>query len=93
MPIYTGKSKDGWDMHEAQGMYMSPDGKHWGSEPFTYEQAQHDRANKVIEGKYEAIRQYLKRYDISIYQAYDEVLEKKSKLSCKLRNFVLNLLK
>ena len=34
MPFYTGSSADGSDMHEAQGMYVSPCGKYWSNMPF-----------------------------------------------------------
>jgi len=35
MPIYRGKSADGSDMEEMEGMYVSPNGKFWGSNPIS----------------------------------------------------------
>jgi len=35
MPIYYGKSKDGSDMKEFEGMYTSPNGKYWGNKPIS----------------------------------------------------------
>ena len=35
MPFYTGKSADGSDMREVQGMYTSPNGHYWGSQPIS----------------------------------------------------------
>jgi hypothetical protein len=35
MPIYTGKSADGSDMREFQGMYLSSCGNFFSSHPFT----------------------------------------------------------
>jgi len=34
MPFYTGKTADGSDMEEFKGMYVSPCGKFWSSQPF-----------------------------------------------------------
>ena len=34
MPFYTGKTADGSDMEEVQGMYVSPDGKEWSNHPY-----------------------------------------------------------
>ena len=38
MPIYYGKSRDGSDAKEFEGMYTSPNGKYWGTEPISLEQ-------------------------------------------------------
>ena len=35
MPLYTGKSADGSDMQEFQGIYLSSCGNFFGSHPFT----------------------------------------------------------
>jgi hypothetical protein len=37
MPFYTGKSADGSDMREVQGMHTSPNDIYWGSEPISLE--------------------------------------------------------
>ena len=34
MTFYYGKSADGSDMKEFEGMYVSPCGKYWSTEPF-----------------------------------------------------------
>lgn len=33
--FYMGSSADGSDIQEVPGMYVSPNGKYWGSEPIT----------------------------------------------------------
>lgn len=41
MPIYTGKSADGSDMHEALGVFINPNNPdEWSSEPYNKEQRQ-----------------------------------------------------
>lgn len=34
MPIYYGRSADGSDAQEFEGMHVSPCGKYWGNMPF-----------------------------------------------------------
>lgn len=50
MPIYYGKSRDGSDMKEFEGMHVSPNGKYWGSEPISEEEEK--RIEKEMEGSF-----------------------------------------
>jgi len=45
MALYTGKSSDGSDMQEFQGMYLSSCGNFFGSHPFTKQEEKSMRKN------------------------------------------------
>ncbi len=58
MPFFTGRTKDGSDMKEVQGMYISEDGKSWSNQPYpiTREMTRHLRyANLTLKEAHEAI--------------------------------------
>lgn len=63
MPIFTGKTADGSDMHEVQGMYVSPCGKYWSSEPYAADLARmiedHEEQQKQIKNKDMGIKGHL----------------------------------
>ena len=44
MPFYTGKSADGSDIKELKGVYESPCGNYWSSQPITRDQKAYDKA-------------------------------------------------
>ena len=84
MPFYTGKSADGSDIREVQGMYVSPDGKEWGSKPYTEEQRADERYYKTREEVYDHIN--AKR---TLREEYHLILAKQSKLCRRCRDWVV----
>ena len=79
--ILTGKSADGSDAYPAMGVFVSPDGEEWSSEPYTKE-------DKMWQYLYPE----LSRLRHSLRMEYDLVLEKKSTLSRRLRDYVIHLM-
>lgn len=80
--IYTGKSEDGSDAYPVMGVFTSPDGKEWSSEPYTKE-------DKMYQELYLHLSKNL-RY---IEEEYELILNKQSNLSARLRNYVKHLMK
>ena len=80
--IFTGKSADGSDMEEVEGVYMHPDGKQWSSEPWiiTKEDRMYWEIRDHIDGKR------------SLQDEYDLVKAKKSTLSRALRDFLVKFM-
>jgi hypothetical protein len=80
--IYTGKSEDGSDMREAEGVYVHPDGKQWSSQPWiiTKEDRMYWEIRNHIDGKR------------SLQDEYDLVKAKKSTLSRTLRDFLVKFM-
>lgn len=74
MPIYTGKTADGSDMKEAEGVYVSEDGSYWSNMPITKE---HRRQAKE-QRDYDAIFQICSDRHLSMKDLYQLVLDKKS---------------
>lgn len=81
MTIYTGKSEDGTDMYEAEGLYLSPDGNQWSNQPYTIE-----------DKMWKELYPYLAKNLRSLKDEYELVLNKQSKLSSRLRNYVKHLM-
>lgn len=79
--IYTGKSADGSDMYPAMGVFVSPDGEQWSSEPYTKE-------DKMWQELYPELRKRLN----SLGMEYELVLAKKSTLSRRHRDYVVHLM-
>jgi hypothetical protein len=79
--IFTGKSADGSDMYPAMGMFVSPDGKQWSNQPYTKE----DRMWKAI------YPELAKRLN-SLKDEYELILNKKSTLSRRHRDYVIHLM-
>lgn len=79
--IYTGKSADGSDAYPAQGMFVSPDGSQWSNQPYTKE-------DKMWQELYPHLAKNLR----SLKDEYELILQKKSTLSSRLRNYVKHLM-
>lgn len=79
--IFTGKSADGSDAYPAEGLYLSPDGEQWSSEPYTKE-------DKMWHDLYPE----LSKLRHSLRMEYNLVLEKKSTLSRRHRDYVVHLM-
>ena len=80
--IFTGKSADGSDMREVEGVYVHPDGKQWSSQPWiiTKEDKMYWEIRDHIDGKR------------SLQDEYDLVKAKKSTLSRALRDFLVKFM-
>ncbi len=79
--IFTGRSADGSDMFPAKGVYLSPDGEQWSNMPYTKE----DRM-------YEEVYDYLASNLRSMRMEYNLIKEKKSKLSRRLRDYIVSVI-
>jgi hypothetical protein len=79
--IFTGKSDDGSDMYPIKGAYVSPDGKEWSNMPYTKE-----------DKMWEELYPYLAKNLISLKDEYELVINKQSKLSRRLRDYVKHLM-
>ena len=80
--IFTGKSADGSDAKEAEGMYVHPDGEQWSNQPWiiTKEDKMYWEIRDHIDGKR------------SLQDEYDLVKAKKSTLSRALRDFLVKFM-
>lgn len=92
MAFFTGRSEDGSDAIQS-GVYLSPDGKNWSSAPYTAEQ----KAHKKDEDLYWSIIEHLKKkynenkgFQEKLLAEYNLVVEKKSDLNRKQRNWLIN---
>ena len=84
----TGKSADGSDARPVYGMFVSPDGENWGSEPFTKEQ-------EIDEKRFNKFWDIMNFHnnELEIEEIGEIIRNKKSKLCKKDREFVLTYLK
>lgn len=82
MPIYSGKTADGSDMEEIEGMYINPDNPdEWSSVPYPSQAKQIRIKNEVLE--------YMNgRYTLD--DVYKQIKEKTSGLSARCKKFVLS---
>jgi len=93
MPIYTGRSADGWDAREVQGMFISEDGETWSNEPFTQEQIQSDREYKRITKIIDEIHLVMSG-KFTIQDIYNKIINKQpTMLSARCKQYVINLIK
>ena len=83
MPFYTGKTKDGSDMKEHPGFYVSPDGKEFSNFPYSLTKEQR---------LYWSCFEYVSDNIRSFKDEYDLILEKKSTLSKSQRDYIINLI-
>lgn len=79
--ILTGKSADGSDAYPPMGMFISPDGKQWSNQPYTKE-----------DKMWQELYPYLAKNLRSLKDEYELVIQKKSNLSSRLRNYVKHLI-
>lgn len=82
MPFYTGKSADGSDMVEFEGVYTNPDNENeWSSTPYP-------KQKKIINRK-QAVLDYMNgKYTLD--DVYEQIKNKTCKLSFQLRQYVLS---
>ncbi len=92
MPIYFGKSRDGSDMQEFGGMFVSPDGKEWSSEPYTNEQHLANKEQKKQQRIYKEIYDYCASKIISFRDAYNEISRKESGLSARCKKMLKEII-
>lgn len=74
MPFYTGKTKDGSDMQEVQGMYISEDGNQWSNQPYPI---------------HRELYRHLRYVNLSFKEAHEAMLNGTSKASKRVRKYVL----
>jgi|GEM_PF-2987780 len=74
MPFYTGKTKDGSDMQEVQGMYISENGMEWSNKPYPIHRELH---------------RHLKYVNLSFKEAHIAMLNGNSKASKRVQKYVL----
>lgn len=86
--LISGKSRDGSDARPFYGMFVSPDGNEWSSEPYTKKQ-QLDYKNHET---YWDIMNFHKN-ELTFEEIYETIQNKTSKLSRKHRDFVINYIK
>lgn len=79
--ILTGKSADGSDAYQAEGMYVSPDGNQWSNKPYTEE-----------DKMWHELYPYLAKNLRSLKDEYELIKQKKSNLSSRLRSYVTHLM-
>ena len=70
----TGKSKDGSDATEVQGMYISEDGNGWSNQPYPI---------------HRELYRHLKYVDLSFKEAHEAMLNGTSKASKRVQKYVL----
>lgn len=68
-------------MYPVQGVFVSPDGNEWSNKPYTKE-----------DKMYQELYPYLAKNLRSLRDEYELVVNKQSKLSKRLRDFVKHLL-
>jgi hypothetical protein len=74
MPFYTGKTADGSDMEEVQGMYISENGEEWSNRPYPI----HRELNR-----------HLRFTDLSLKEAHQAILDNTSKASKRVQKYLL----
>lgn len=74
MSFYTGKTKDGSDMQEVQGMYISEDGKGWSNQPYPI---------------HRELYRHLRYVDLSFKEAHEAMLNGTSKASKRVQKYVI----
>ena len=74
MPFYKGKSKDGSDMEEVQGMHISEDGKEWSNMPYPITRE---------------LTRHLRYVDLSLKEAHQAIIDGTSKASKRVQKYLL----
>jgi hypothetical protein len=85
MPFYTGKSADGSDIKEVEGMYVSACGNYWSSKPFK------DKASREIYKRQRAWNEIMEHINgkRTIREEYSLIKEKKSTLSARCKKLII----
>jgi hypothetical protein len=74
MAFYTGSTKDGSDMQEVQGMYISEDGNGWSNQPYPI---------------HRELYRHLRYVDLGFKEAYEAMLNGTSKASKRVQKYVI----
>lgn len=74
MAFYNGQSRDGSDMEEVQGMYISEDGKSWSNQPYPITRE---------------LNKHLKFVDLTLKEAHQAILDGNSKASKRVQKYLL----
>lgn len=74
MAFYVGKTKDGFDMKEVQGMYISEDGNKWSNTPYPI---------------HRELYRHLKYVNLSFKEAHEVILNGVSKASKRVQKYIL----
>jgi hypothetical protein len=74
MTFYTGRTKDGSDMQEVQGMYISEDGNQWSNQPYPI---------------HRELYRHLRYVDLSFKEAHEAMLNGTSKASRRVQKYVI----
>jgi hypothetical protein len=86
MPIYTGKTADGSDIHNALGVFTNPDNPdEWSSKPYNKEQRQQAKDHRTY---VEVIEHMAGRY--CLYDLYNQIKDKTFPLTNRYKKFVLS---
>mgnify|MGYP003511826203 CR=1 FL=1 len=82
MPFYTGKSADGSDMKEFEGMFVNPDNdQEWSNTPYHSQQKQINVKNEVLD--------YMNgRFTLNDVRG--QIINKKCLLSTRCRDYVMS---
>lgn len=74
MPFYTGKTADGSDMREVQGMHISEDGREWSNQPYPITRE---------------LNRHLRFVNLTLKEAHQAILDGKSKASKRVQKYLL----
>lgn len=74
MTFYTGRTKDGSDMQEVQGMYISEDGNGWSNQPYPI---------------HRELYRHLRYVNLSFKEAHEAMLNGTSKASKRVQKYVI----
>lgn len=95
--FYKGSSSDGTDATQVEGMYISPCGKYFSSEPYTKEQKTFSKKFRFDDKMFNSIIKHLKlkhnttqNFDKHLKDEYDLILNSASTLSQKRQDWLLD---
>jgi hypothetical protein len=74
MPFYTGKTKDGSDMKEVQGMHISENGREWSNQPYPITRE---------------LNRHLKFVNLTLKEAHQAILDNNSKASKRVQKYLI----
>lgn len=86
MPIYTGKTADGSDMHETLGVFINPNNKNeWSTTPYNKEQRQIVKDHRT---KLEVLEYMSGRF--TLRDCYNQIKKRTFGLSARCKRYVLS---
>ena len=88
MAIFTGRSADGSDMKEVQGViYVNPNNPdEWSNKPYGFEGTSRDRS---LQRTYDEVIQYM-NHRFTLDDVYHQIVNRTLKKSKRFRDFVLS---